>query len=94
VTTLRPLEEIDPLLMDQAVRRVISGVRDVGKEATIAENIASSQEMREWVQMLRYANDLEVPEGVDLVMMKLLSAFTVGVEVGYDLGQHEAMRVR
>jgi hypothetical protein len=66
----------------------------VGKEATSAENIASSQEMREWVQMLRYTNEPGVPEGVDLVLMKLLSAFTVGMEVGYDLGQHEAMRTR
>src|SRR6266581_1161419 len=91
-TTLKPLEEVDPELLDQAVRRIVAEIRRApDREVAIANRVWQSDEVREWICFI-HSEPVPTALGVDILMMRLLSAFAIGLEVGYDLGAHEAQR--
>ena len=46
------LEEIDPALIDQAIQRVTSMKRQMGREITISGRPQNSAELREWIWLI------------------------------------------
>jgi hypothetical protein len=90
---MRQIEEIDPELIDHAVRRVCAASRPLDRELAIATHLGGSAELLEWVEMI-YRDPAPDPDPRIAAMSKLFSAVAVGLEVGYALGFHEAERGR
>ena len=87
------LEEIDPVLIDHAIRRVLAMKRAPDREIAIANHLGGSAELMEFAEMIQ----MEPPPDPDprtAALSKILSAVAVGLEVGYQLGFHEAERER
>ena len=87
------LENLDPELIDQAIRRVLAVSRSPEREVAIATHLGGSGELLEWVMMLQ----AEAPPDPDpslAAIAKLFTAVAVGLEVGYQLGFREAERGR
>lgn len=82
---MRKLEELDPELLDQTVCRLLAQPRPPDREAAIGAHLSQSSELREWVEMLA---DLSVP-----IKALIYSAVSIGLEVGYQLGEHENRRL-
>jgi len=90
---VRQLQDVDPELIDQAVRRVCAMQRSPEREAAISHHLAGSAELLEWVQML-LVEPAPVPDPRIAAMAKIFSAVAIGLEVGYQLGFHEKERER
>jgi hypothetical protein len=78
---MRQLEDIDPGILDQTIRRLLSRERPPDREAAIAAHLGQSAELREWVEMLAAAH---AP-----TMLLVYSAMAIGLEIGYELGQRQ-----
>jgi ABC-type histidine transport system ATPase subunit len=90
---MRNLAQIDPELLDQAVRKVCAQRKSGGgpREAAIAFKLSESPEVLEWLEML-YA---EPPASRDPEIAQkaiIMASFAIGIEIGYMLGVPEGMR--
>jgi hypothetical protein len=87
------LENLDPVLIDQAIRQVLAGERSPEREAAVAMHLGTSPELMEWVQMIVA---LPVPSSDPRVaaLSRFFTAVSLGLEVGYQLGSREAERER
>jgi hypothetical protein len=75
------LEDVDPELLDQAIRQLLARREqhpNPAREAAIVERIGRSREMMEWAEML--AGPLPA------ALLPVLTAVAIGLEVGYELG--------
>ena len=94
---MRSLEEIDPLLLDQVIRRLLAKPRAEDREAAIAAHLQQSAELKEWIEMLNTkalwelvrASQLSLSEGH---LVQLYIAFSLGLEVGYTCYERELER--
>lgn len=84
---MKQLEEIDPELIDQAVRAVVRDRRRApDKEVAIATHVSESPEIMEWVELMAKSSPPFSP------WVRSMSAICIGMEVGYQLGLREAKR--
>lgn len=83
------LEDVDPGLIDQAIRRLMEHFdhRAPDREAAITAHLEQSGELREWLQMTA-----DVVHQVGLLKPGLFAACAIGLEIGYELGLREAKR--
>lgn len=95
---MRSLEEIDPVLLDQAICRLLIQVqnRPLDREAAISSRLSQSAELREWIQILCLKSSIAASK-LNLTLsqaqiMQLYTAFALGLEVGYVLYEHELER--
>jgi hypothetical protein len=93
---LRSLEEIDPVLLDQAIRRLLAQPRAIDREAAIATHLEKSSELKEWVEMLNH-NIWQLTRPLKLSLseghvIQLYIAFALGLETGYVLYEKELER--
>lgn len=93
---MRILEEIDPGLIDQAIRRLLAKPRAMDKEAAISAHMQKSAELKEWVEMVaRAAGPMATKFRLSLHeahMLQLYVAVALGMEVGYVLYERELER--
>jgi hypothetical protein len=93
---LRSLEEIDPELLDQAIRKLLARARPPHREAAIAAHLGQSKELREWIEMCatgvkRIAADHGL-NPLQALQVQLYTAFVIGLETGYILYEREMER--
>jgi hypothetical protein len=93
---MRSLEEIDPGLLDQAIRRLLAKPRAIDKEAAISAHMEKSAELKEWVEMVAQAVG-PMATKLNLTVFEahqaqLYVAFALGLEVGYVLYERELER--
>jgi hypothetical protein len=86
---MRSLEEIDPGLLDQAICRLLAQSRPPHREAAIIAHLSESSELQEWVKMMTKFSVPSVP-----IEARIYTAVSIGLEVGYHLGEHEARRAQ
>jgi hypothetical protein len=82
------LEDLDPELLDQVIRRLLARRQtnlNPAREAAIAEHLSQSAELMEWAEMIARAP-------VVREMSRLLTAVCIGLEIGYELGGREKQR--
>jgi hypothetical protein len=87
------LQDLDPELIDQAIRRVLATPRSPERELAIATHLGGSTELLEWAEMI-YDERPPHPAPRVTAMSKILTAVAVGLEIGYQLGIREAERGR
>jgi hypothetical protein len=80
-----PLEELDPELIDQAIRRLLKAPRPPHREIAVIRRLEASRELAEWVEIMRRLPPVYPDPEVNLKAM-LYSAVSIGLEVGYELG--------
>jgi hypothetical protein len=85
------LEDVSPELIDQAVCDVVAipDGASAARVSAICVKVAASAEAMEWVQMMDAALRA-VPS--EMRPSAIMTAFTVGLEVGYKLGCREILR--
>ena len=88
---MKNLEEVDPELIDQAIRRIVAGRRAPDREVAIATHLSGSAELKEWIEMLadtapNLAQEFQLSLP-DAMRSLLYTALAVGLEVGYELAQ-------
>ena len=88
---MKALEEIDPELIDQTIRRMMSAPRPDDREVAIATHLGESRELMEFIQMILRSPAPDPDLALSAVSM-LLSAAAIGMEVGYALGIREGQR--
>jgi len=89
---MKALEEVDPGLIDQSIRRVLAMARAPDREAMIAHKLSSSAELDEWVDILVQFSLMPHFDPDAAQKAVVLSAVAVGLEVGYALGMRESQR--
>lgn len=93
---MRSLEEIDPELLNQAIRMLLSRPRPIHKEAAITAHLQQSRELAEWVEMCAVAaGPLATKLKLSLFeahQAQLYTAFAIGLEIGYVLYEKELER--
>jgi hypothetical protein len=81
---MQQLEDVDPELLDQAIRQLLARREqhpNPAREAAIVERIGRSREMMEWAEML-----IGQGPATPYELAKVLTGVAIGLEVGYELG--------
>ena len=93
---LRSLEELDPELLDQAIRKLLARARQPHREAAIAAHLGQSKELREWIEVCASGmKDFASAQGLtpsQALQVQLYTAFVIGLETGYILYERELER--
>jgi hypothetical protein len=79
------VEDVDPKLLDQAVRQVCATRRSPDRELAIASHLGESAELLEWLKMI-LSEPPPDPDPRVAAMARICTAVAVGLEIGYALG--------